>query len=94
MEFKVINGMATVHIADEKKALAFKTRNMLSMFELALKAAGAPLERFELEETEHDRFVKVVYTGGEEQMVCATCDADPTIIWDIEQHCPKLHERG
>ncbi len=47
MEFKVINGMATVHIADEKKALAFKTRNMLS-----------------------------------------------TIIWDIEQHCPKLHERG
>ncbi len=45
-------------------------------------------------EAEHDRSVKVVYTGGEEQMVCVTWDADPTIIWDIEQHCPKLHERG
>lgn len=94
MRMRVINGWATVSIPDEKEALAFKTRNMLSMFELALKAAGAPLERFELVETEHDRFVKVVYTGGEEQMVCVTWDADPTIIWDIEQHCPKLHERG
>ncbi len=94
MEFRVINGLAKVVIADPERAEAFQMRESLSTLELAFKQAGAPLESLELIEEGSARFVEVTFTDGEVKTVNVTDDRANTILGDVMRRCPKLWGAG